>query len=67
MFRSVQVMKIQTTVTLESEEFEPLLIELLSKGLNRQITREEIKTIQIDYGRGNPAKLTATLELLPAQ
>ncbi|MEX0268189.1 hypothetical protein AB3R30_03520 [Leptolyngbyaceae cyanobacterium UHCC 1019] len=67
MFRSVQVMKIQTTVTLECEEFEPVLIELLSKGLNRQITREEIKTINLNYGHGKPAQLTATLELLPAQ
>lgn len=67
MFRSVQVMKIQTTVTLECEEFEPVLIELLSKGLNRQITREEIRTIQLNYGHGNPAILTAILDLLPAQ
>lgn len=35
--------------SLEKEEFEPMLLELLKKALQRDITPSEIKSISMSY------------------
>lgn len=50
---------------LDKEEFEPLLIELLSKAFKRQVSPEEVKKIQFDKFENTDStvwKMIATLE-----
>lgn len=49
-------------VTLEREEFEPALIELLEKALNRQVSSEDVKSIKFDYADGKVARMIAVVE-----
>jgi hypothetical protein len=51
-------------VTLNREEFEPLLIELLSKAVKRPLKPEDIKSMGLNFYPTNPesTKLTATIE-----
>ncbi len=38
-------------VTLTREEFEPVLIDLLNRSLNREIKPEQVKQIRMEYGQ----------------
>jgi hypothetical protein len=44
-------MKIQ--ITLNREEFEPLLIELLSKAVKRPLKPEEVKSMTLNFYPAN--------------
>lgn len=49
-------------VTLEREEFEPTLIELLAKALKRDISSEDVKSIKFDYADGKVSRMVAVVE-----
>lgn len=49
-------------VTLEKEEFEPVLIELLAKALNRQISPDDVRSIDFEYADGSVARMIAVVE-----
>jgi hypothetical protein len=51
------------TVTLEKDEFEPVLIKLLSKVMRQELSPEEVKTINFSTYYGTAREMTATIEL----
>lgn len=52
----------QIQVTLTREEFEPVLIDLLNRSLNREIKPEQIKSIRLEYGEGYRPTFTAAID-----
>ncbi len=49
-------------VTLSSEEFEPVLIALLSKILNRELSNEEVTSILFESRNGTSSEMIAVIE-----
>ena len=49
-------------VTLEKEEFQPVLINLISKALNRTVSEGEIKSIRFELADGLASRMIAVVE-----
>lgn len=60
-FRWVNCMQIN--LILSQEEFEPVIIDLLKKSLNRELNPEQIKSVNLDFVEGRPKTLTAKIEI----
>lgn len=50
-------------VTLSKAEYEPMLMELLSKVMERKITPAEVRSVSVSYYPDSDNEMTIVLEL----